>query len=213
MKSLPFAVILLALVAGSLAAQEPTPEPEYDPIHPNKLLAVLPKDDKEFRADKPKAELNGELASRNTVVSRVYTQRVVEDDLDEEAPKPTITVRIIDASTNRGFMPMYNRIAETGQSGKSGTANALSLDGTPAIQTYREGDKVGVLSAFVGERFLVQIAVKGVEQKTMMQWWQKIDSKKLEALAVRPTPTPTPQATPTQTQTQVPGTEVPAKTP
>ena len=63
----------------------------------------------------------------------------------------------------------------------------------------------------MGERFLVQVAVKGLEQKTMMEWWQKIDSKKLAVLAVRPTPTPTPQATPTHTQ--VPATEVPAKTP
>jgi len=209
MKSLSCAVFVLALVAGSVAAQEATPEPEYDPIHPSKLLALLPKDTKDFRADKPKADLNGELASRNTVVSRVYTQRVVEDEVDEEAPKPTITVRIIDASTNKGFMAMYNKIAEMGQSGKSGMANAISLEGTPAIQNYREGDKVGVLSVYVGERFLVQIAVKGLEQKTMMEWWQKIDSKKLAVLAVRPTPTP--QATPTHTQ--VPATEVPDKTP
>jgi hypothetical protein len=201
------ALAALMLVATYAVAQD-APEPEYDAIHPNKLIALLPRDNREFRAGKPKGAMSGELASKITSVSRVYTQRETEE-LDEEAPKPTITVKITDSSGNKHFTAMYGKIAELGQSATSGFSNAISLDGYPAIRNYREKDQVGTLSVFVGDRFLVQLAVKGVPQETMMEWWERIDTKRLAALAVRPTPTP--PATPTDTQ--APATPTPAKTP
>jgi hypothetical protein len=90
-----------------------------------------------------------------------------------------------------------------GQNQTSGFSNAVSIDGHLAIQNYREKDQVGLLSLYVADRFLVQLAVRGLPKDTMMEWWQKIDDDKLAALAIPPTPTPapTPSHTPAESQT------------
>lgn len=192
MKSLLYAVALTALLASFAAAQDTTADADFEPVHPQTLVKLLPDGTKDFKAAKAEARMTGELGSKITIVSRVYTYRGADDDLEEDAPKPTLTIKITDSTSTKSFSALHNKLAEMGQSETSGFSNALSIDGHLAIQNYREKDLVGLLSLYVADRFLVQIAIKGLPKETMMQWWEKIDDDKLAALAIPPTPTPEP---------------------
>jgi hypothetical protein len=211
MKSLRLAFVAVALFAVSAAAEDAAVV-DYEPIHPKELIALMPKAAAGFKAAKAQGTMSGELGSKITIVSRVYTYS--ESSFwgeDEEAPKPTLTIKMTDSVTNKSFPLMYNKIAEMGQSATSGFSNAISLDGHPAIKNYREKDQVGTLSVYVADRFMVQIVVKGLPEETMMEWWEKINTKKLAKLAVFPTATPA--STPTHTLAPPEQTQTPAKAP
>jgi hypothetical protein len=177
----------------------------FEPVHPDDLIATLPDEVSGYQAAKAEKTMTGEIGSRYTLISRVYTKTSTGWFEDEDEVKPTVTIKITDSAGNKSFAPLHNKLAELGHSPSS---NAISVDGHLAITNYREGDQFGMLSLYVADRFIVQIAVKGLEEKEMMNWWQKIDEKKLSALAIPPTPTPvstpTPASTATHTQAKTP---------
>jgi hypothetical protein len=203
MKTLLFAVGLAALLVVAAAAEDTVSDADFEPVHRKELMKLLPDGTKDFQAGKREGRMSGELGSKITIVSRVYTRKesaswsdwFADEPADEpgkETPKPTITIKITDSTSSKSFPALHNKLAEMGQSETSGFSNALSLDGHLAIQNYREKDQVGLLSVYAADRFLVQIAIKGLPKETMMEWWEKIDQEKLAALAVPPTPTPVP---------------------
>lgn len=208
------AVALAVFVALTVQAQTPVADADFEPVHREKLMKLLPDGTQQFKAGKREGRMSGELGSKITIVSRVYTYQESagtwadvwfggeEESEEEDAPKPTMTIKITDSTSNRSFSALHNKLAEMGQSQTSGFSNALSIDGHLAIRNYREKDQVGLLSIYVADRFLVQIAVKGLPEETMMEWWEKIDDDKLAALAVPPTPTPEP--TPSHTPPAAP---------
>lgn len=187
-------LVLLLFAAGALPAQDS----EYEPVHPDRLIATMPEAVPAFEAAEPRKTLAEQLGSKFTMVSRVYTKTHLGWFEDDDEVKPTVTIKMTDSAGNKSFVAMHEKLAEMGQSATSGFSNALSVDGHLAIKNYREKDQSGLLSLYVADRFLVQIAVKGLEEKALMDWWQKIDSAKLAALAVPPTPTPAPTQTPVQ---------------
>ncbi len=207
MKSVFSVAVLSALLAVAATAQNTADDDGFQPVTPDQLMKVFPGGTKDFKAGKPDGHTSGELGSMITFVTRVYTYQKADSwfggDDDEDEPKPTITIKISDSTASKSFSALHNKLAEMGQSETSGFSNALSIDGHLAIQNYREKDQVGLLSVYAADRFLVQIAIKGLPKETMMEWWEKIDDKKLAKLATTPTPTavPTPSHTPAETPT------------
>lgn len=191
-----WAVLLNLVLAGVVFAQDP----DFEPVHPDDLIATLPDNVRGFEASKAEKTMAGEIGSRFTLISRVYTKTSSGWFEDEDAVKPTVTIKITDSAGNKSFVPLHGKLAGMGQTSTSGFSNALSIDGHLAIQNYNEPNQSGLLSLYVADRFMVQIAVKGLEKQELMTWWQKIDDKKLSALAIPPTPTPA--STPTHTQTK-----------
>jgi hypothetical protein len=191
---------LLVFIAFSLAFPVFGQSVDFEPVHPDRLIEVLPEDVPDFSASAPKKTQAGDINSRFTLVSRVYTQVSSGGWFtdEEEEEKPAVTIKITDTAPTDTFRQLHSKLASMGDSGKSGFSHAISIDNHLAISNYREVDEFGLLSILVAERFLVQIGVSGLQQEAMMDWWQKIDEKKLVALAIPPTPTPEP--TPTHTQ-------------
>lgn len=191
MKVFVYAVALMALSVTAVLAEGVADDADFEPVHPQKLIKVLPDGTKDFSAAKAKGAMSGELGSKITIVSRVYTYKG-GDEFDDDEAKPTVTIKISDTTATKSFADLHNKLAEMGQSAKSGYSNALSIDGHLAIRNYREKDQVGVLSLYANDRFLVQIAIRGLPETAMMEWWGKVDQKTLAALAIPPTPTPLP---------------------
>jgi len=205
MKTLVHAAVLALLLTGTVAAQTATgDDAAFEPVHPAQLTKLLPDGSRDFRAGKADGRMSAEVGSKITIASRVYTSKTA-DELEEDAPRPTVTIKITDSPATKAFSQVYEALAGMGQSATSGFSNALSLDGYSAIQNYRESGQVGMLTVYVADRFLVQVAIKGLPKETMMEWWEKIDAKKLAALAIPPTPTPVP--TPSHTPASSPTNE------
>jgi hypothetical protein len=196
MQSFRVHLFVIALLAAPVFGQAV----DFEPVHPDRLIEVLPQDVPDFTASAPTKTQAGEIGSRFALVSRVYTQAGGGGwFVDEEEKKPTVTIKITDTAPTDTFQQLHSKLASMGDSGKSGFSHAISIDNYLAVSNYREVDEFGLLSVSVADRFLVQIGVSGLSQQAMMDWWQKIDEKKLAALAIPPTPTPA--STPTHTQT------------
>lgn len=187
-------VLFVLVISSAVLAQDA----DFEPVHPDDLIATLPDSVRGFEAGKAEKTMAGEIGSRFTLISRVYTKASGGWFEDEDEVKPTVTIKITDSAGNKSFVLLHGKLAEMGQTSTSGFSNAISIDGHLAIENYSEPNQSGLLSIHVAERFLVQVAVKGLEKQEMMAWWQKINERKLSALAVPPTPTPA--STPTHTQ-------------
>jgi len=164
------AVVVALLVTGITRAEE-----AVEPVEFSKLLPFLPEKVEGFVAERPQGTTSSAMGFQLTEVSRVYHKGSAEGE-------ETVTVKLTDGAGNQFFTAAHSAVAELNTENAEGYEKGLTLDGFPAIERYTKESHEGSLTAFIANRYLVEIDIDGLESTEMQAWWKKLDAKKLAAL-------------------------------
>jgi len=165
----------LCAAAAVLLARVAIAQPVNEPLHFSKLVPILPDAIEGFVAEKAGGSTSSAVGFSLTEVSRTYHKGT------EDAAQ-TVTIRITDGTGNQFFAAAHAAATQFSKETPEGYERGFTLDNSPAVEKYTNENKEGTLTVMVAGRYLVEIAVKGLESSAMQEWWRKIDTKKLAEL-------------------------------
>ena len=126
-------------------------------------------------AAKADGSTSSAMGFKVTEVSRVYHK-------GKEDAEQSVTVKITDGTGNQFFAAAHAVLPQFSSENTEGYEKGYALDGNKVVEKYSNESKEGSLTVFVGGRFLVDISTSGLDDKAMLEWWKKIDAKKLVEL-------------------------------
>lgn len=142
-----------------------------DPVHFDKLIALLPAAPAGYKADDPKGETVEFGEHKHSFAERTYRK----DD-------KTLTVKIHDAAQISAFYAGIAFAAMMKRETTEGYEKGVTIDGNPAIEKYTKANKHGELTVMVAKRFLVEIRADDVAPEFVRTVYDSIDRKALGAL-------------------------------
>lgn len=166
MKRIVCALFLLAL--PFLHAEDP---PKV--IHFSKLLPFLPAVPDGWSSEEP----NG-----STLESGGYQMSNVERSYQKG--ETSVHLAILDFNNNTSQLE-----TSTGEWGNmsmetdEGYTKSLTIEDSPALESFQKEGKEGQLMLIVSKRFMVQVQTTGLESSALKEWLGKVDVKKLADLA------------------------------
>ena len=167
---LPSAVALtvsaLAVLSSVAYAKPAKEEPQL------KLIRVLPAKVPNFVAAAPQGSSSQVMGQTMAEASRTYHR-------GKGKTAQQVLIKITDGASNEFFPKDNDPAAEFGNDDPDSDKRSFTLDGFPALENYDKDTKAGSLLVFVGGRYLVEIETKGLERKSLMQWWKKLPVKQL----------------------------------
>ena len=166
----------LAAVSGVAHAKSAKAKPaQTKPVHDEphvKLIRVLPAKVPNFVADEPHGSSTQVMGTTMAEASRTYHRGT-------GSTAQQITLKITDGASTEFFPKDNDPAAEFGNDDPESGTRSFTLDGFPALETYDKDTKTGSLLVFVSGRYLVEIESKGLERKSLTQWWKKLPVKQL----------------------------------
>jgi hypothetical protein len=168
--TIPGTMAAVLLLAGLATAQQAT-----EPLHYSKLIPLLPDQVEGFVAEKAGGSTASAADFKLTEVTRVYHK--ASDGADEWA-----AIKITDGAGNQSFAAARAAVPQASNEGPEGYSKAFKLDGYQAVERYANDSKEGSLTVLVGNRYVVEIDVNGLDSNALQEMWKKVDARKLEAL-------------------------------
>jgi hypothetical protein len=170
-----FVLVLLTVVAVSIARAQNEPILVPEAVDYEKLLPILPEPPQGWTADKPEGSTEDVGGFRITNVHRDYRK-------GEGEKAPSAAISILDSVANPDYVSATTAAWDTNSETSEGYGKSVTIGGNPGFEGFEKESKHATLWLMIANRYFVQIELQNQDPKDLQDWIKRVDLKKLAAI-------------------------------